>query len=483
MSSSARPSTGPGWSPSLVLSTIVMVMILEATALGYTIVTTALPAITTDFRTTQGGWLLSAFILAGAVVSPLAGKLADVYGKRRIMLCMLGLGLIGAVVATAAPTFEVLVIGRALQGTVIATMFLTYSLMRDVYPPRVLPLAASISTTGVGIFSIGMPFLVGWLLDTWGWRGLFAFDIVWILVLGPLLVLTTAESPVRVRSRVDYLGAALLGGGIAAVLSAVSFARTLPTTTTVVLAVVGIVLLALFVQVSLRRREPIVDLRVFTRRGILLAAVTAAAAYGATAVFASISPLIALTPRVAGTDYGLGLTAFGYSAISAPQALLIVVSGVVVGLVIGRTGGQRLMVLGLLLLAAGGLLAALRHDTLAQMVAAALLVGLGTGFCYGSIPNLVVAATPADQQGSIASMVQVFQGSLASAAPVVLFAILAAAARPTPGGAYVYSSAAMQNGLYFMVGIAVVGAVLAMTVLRPRRSTSVEPVAEPAPAT
>lgn len=482
MSNSARLTTGAGWSPPLVLSTIVMVAILEATALGYTIVTTALPAITTDFRTTQGGWLLTAYILAGAVLSPLCGKLADVYGKRRVMLGALGVGLIGAVIAATAPTFEILVLGRALQGTVIATMFLTYSLMRDVYPPKVLPMAASISTTGVGLFSIGMPFLVGWLLDTWGWRGLFAFDILWILLLGPLLVLTTPESPVRVRSRVDYLGAVMLGGGLAAVLSAVSLARTLPATATLALVVIGVVLLVVFARVALRRREPLVDLRVFARKPVLLAAVTAASTYAASAVFASVSPLVSMTPRTAGGDYGLGLSAFGYSAVSAPQALLTVLGGMAVGLLIGRAGGHRLMTLGLLLMAGGALLASFWHDTVFQMAAAAVIVGLGTGLCYGAIPNLVIAATPADQQGSIAGMVQVFQGSFASAAPVVLFVILAAGARPTPAGGFVYSSAVMQQGLWFMVAVALTGAVLAMTVLRSRTAGPVAAAPEPAPA-
>ena len=469
---SSAPATGTGWSPKIVVSTIVMVLILEAMALGYTIVTTALPAITTEFRTTQGGWLLTAYILAGAVASPLCGKLADIHGKRKVMLWVLGVGLVGAVLSTWSPTFGVLLIGRALQGTIIATLFLTYSLMRDVYPAKVLPMAASISTTGIGLFSIGMPFLVGILLDTWGWRALFAFDVAWMVVLFPLLMLTTPESPVRVRSKVDYLGGLLLGLGLALVLAAVSLLRTVGSLALVML-VVGVLLLAAFVRVSMRRKEPLVDLRVFGRKPVLLAAVCAAAAYSASGVFASVSPLISMTPRAAGGDYGLGLTAFGYAAVSGPQAVLTVLGGVVLGLAIARVGGRRLMVLGLALMGLGGLAAAFWHDSVLQLGAAALLVGLGTGLAYGSIPNLVVAATPVEKQGSIAGMVQVFQSGFASSAPVILFAILAAHARPTPdGSSFVYSAAAMTQGLWFMVGICVVGVLLASTVLRSRAGTA-----------
>lgn len=469
------PSTaGPGWTPRLVVSTIVMLLIVEASALGYSVVTTALPTIISEFDTSQGAWLLTAYTLAGAVVSPLAGKLADVHGKRKVMLGALGVSAVGALVATFAPSFEVLILGRALQGTVIASMFLAYSLMRDVYPVRVLPMAASVSFTGVGIFTVGMPFLIGILLDTWGWRSLFAFDFAWIVVLAPVLVLTTAESPVRARSRVDYVGAVLLGVGIAAVLGAVSLARTVPGTVTAVLLVVGVVLLAVFVRQALRSPEPLVDLRVFGRKPVLLAAATAAAAYAGTAVFSSLAPLIAMTSRSAGGDYGLGLSAFGYAAVTAPQGLMLVLGGLVVGLVVRRFGAHRVMVVGLSLMTVAALLASFRHDTLGQLITAAVIVGLGCGLTYGCVPNLVVAATPANHQGAISSMVHVFQSGFASAAPVILFVILATAARPAPTGAgFVYSSTAVTYGLWFMAGMTLLGAVLAVTVLRSRTTAPV----------
>ena len=475
----ASPAAGSGWTPTLVVSTIVMIAIIEASAMGYTIVTTALPAVTSEFNTTQGGWLLTAYTLAGAVMSPLAGKLADVHGKRKIMLGTLGVGAVGSIIAAFAPTFEVLIAGRALQGTVIATMFLAYSLMRDVYPPRVLPMALSVSFTGVGFFTVTMPFLVGIMLDSWGWRSLFFFDLAWIVLLAPVLMLTTAESPVRVRSRVDYAGAVLLGGGIAAVLGAVSLAQTLPGTATAALLVVGAGLLAVFVRQALRAGDPLVDLRVFGRKPVLLAAVTAAAAYSATAVFSSLSPLIAMTPRSAGGDYGLGRTALEYASVTAPQGTMLVLGGLLVGLAVRRFGPHRVMVLGLVLLGAASLLASFRHDTLGQLITAAVVVGLGSGVAYGCIPNLVVAATPADHQGSISSMVHVFQSGFASAAPVILFVILSTAARPAPGGSgLVYSGTVMTYGLWFMAGVALLGALLALTVLRSRATA---PAAAPEP--
>lgn len=461
------------------MSTAVMVLIVESVTLGYVLITTGLPAITGEFATAQGGWLLTAYILFGAVSAPIFGRLADIHGKRRIMLVVLGIGFLGALVAATAPTFGVLIVGRALQGTVIATLFLCYSLMRDVYPPRTLALAASISTTGIGLISVVMPFLIGWLLDNYGWRTLFYFDMGWIAVLAPLLVLTTRESSVRVRARIDVVGGMLLGAGVALVLAAVSLWRTESTAMVVSFVLIGVVLLTLFVVVSLRRREPLVDLRIFARRAVLFAAVTSAAAYAGSAIWASFSPTVSMTPNIPGVnDYGLGITATHYAVIAAASALLLVLGGLTVGTLGARFGARRFMLTGLLIMAVGGVLGIQFHASVPQMMAAAMVIGYGTGLTYGSLPNLVVQATPVDHQGSIASMVQVFQSSFASAAPVVFFAILAASAVPfTPPGATApvavfYSDAALSQGMWVMVGILVGGALLAGLFLRSGKQQS-----------
>lgn len=456
------------------MSTVTMVMIMEGTALGYGLVNTALPAITTHFKTDQGGWLLTGFILSGAVLCPLVGKLADIHGKRRMMVVCLLVSLAGAFAATVAPAFWVLVLGRLLQGAVLPTMFLTYSLMRDVYPRSILPLATAVSMTGIGVFSVGTPFLIGWLIDTWGFRGLFAFDVAWMAILTPLLLLTTPESPLRVPSRVDFAGAGLLGSGLGVVLVGVSFGSTWGwvSASTLGAFAAGALLLTGFAVRSLTFSAPLVDLRIFTRRPILLAAVTAATAYGATAVSASIAPLVALTPRALGGDYGLGMTATEYAAISAPQALTMVVMGVVVGRLLNRAGGATLMKIGLGCLLLGGLQIAFNHDTFVQVLIAALLFGAGSGLCYGSIPGLVIAGAPADKQGSIAGMVQVGYSGFSSVTPVVLFVILAQFATRTPDGLVVYSTAGFQAGGLFMAGLVLAGLLLAVTVLRTRRQDS-----------
>lgn len=460
-----------GWTPRLVLSMVTMVMILEGTALGYSLVTTALPAITTHFKTDQGGWLLTGFILSGAILCALVGKLADIHGKRRMMIICLLVSTAGSVVATVAPNFGVLVAGRMLQGTVLPTMFLSYSLMRDVYPRRILPLASAVAMTGTGVFSIGVPFLIGWLLDNWGFRGLFAFDVLWMIILTPLLLLTTPETRRRVPSRVDFLGAGMLGFGLGILLLGISSGNRWGwgSAATLGAIAVGLLLLVGFVKRSLNFAHPIVDLRIFTRRPILLAAVTAATAYGATAVTGSLLPMIGMTPGAAKLGYGLGMTASQYAMITAPQSVAMVVMGVVVGKLLNRVGGATMMRIGLLLLLLGGLQLGFNHGSYPLVLIAALLVGAGTGLAYGSVPGLVIAGSPADKQGSIAGMVQVSYSGFASTAPVILFVIMGELAMRTPDGRVLYPESAINAGGVFLVSLVTVGLLLASTVLRIRK--------------
>jgi len=463
---------GPaGWTPRRVLSAAVMILIIEAGTLGYTLVSTALPQITAHYQTTQGGWLITAYLLAGAVCCPLVGKLADIHGKRRLLVACLAVGFVGAVVSALAPTFGVLIIGRVLQGVVIATLFLGYSLMRDVYPTRILALATAVSMTGVGVFSVGTPFLVGWILDTFTFRGVFAFDALWIIVLMPLLVLSTPETAVRNRSRVDLAGAASLGIGLALVLVAVSFGSTWgwASFATIGCLVVGLALLGGFVARSLSFPEPIVDLRIFASRGILLAAVTASAAYSAGVLMNVMLALISQTPREYGGDYGLGLSAFTYAFLFAPLALTMVIFGVIAGKLINRVGAAAIMSVGLVTSVVAALVLAYAHDTFGQLLVVGILVGIAQGLSFASVPALVIAGAPRDEQASIAAMTQVSYSGMSAVFPVVLFVILAGyITQATPAGV-IYQSAAFTAGSIFTAVMVAVALLLALTVLRVRR--------------
>jgi MFS family permease len=442
--------------------------VCEAVALGYSMISLGLPAIIGHFRTTQGGWLLTSYLLAGAVGAAILGKAADLFGKRRVLMFTLAVSAVGAVLCAVAPTFWLMVVGRALQGVVIACLPLAYSLIRDVFPSRLVPFAVSVSTTGVGFLSVLTPVLVGWLLVSFGFRGMFWFDAICTLLFLFAIRASTPESPLRRDSRVDVLGALLLGGGLAAVLLVISMGGTWGWTSapSLLFGVAGVVVLGLYAGQSRRSREPVIDLRLFRSRGLLLA-LTAASLVGISVITSIVVPLLAMTPPEAGGTYGLGISALQYAFIETPRGLAGVVAGMVVGVVVSRFGKLRLVtVTGAGLWIVACLFLAFRNDTFAELVVASVLIGLAYGFTFAGAPNLVIAAAPAADQGSAAGAVQVCQTAIGSVFPIVLFAVLAGYAVPGPGGAVVYLETGFRIGLFVGAGVAAVALLLALTVLR-----------------
>ncbi|MGW0176801.1 MFS transporter [Rhodococcus sp. NPDC003322] len=458
-----------GWTAPVVISLVAMVLVQEYVALSVSMVSMAMPSITTYFATSQGGWLVTGFLLTGAVTSPLFGKMADLYGKRRILVLVLVVAAIGGVISATAPSISVLILGRCVEGVAVAGLFLSYSLMRDVYPRQILPLAASLCATGIGVFGIGVPFLVGWLLENIGFRGLFWFDAGVLVAICVIIVATTPETSLRTPAKLDLTGGLLLGGGIAAVLVAVSMGGSWGWTSVGVglCVVAGATALTVFWFHARRIADPIVDLRLLSARPILMTTVVGALGYAAFTVYGVAFPMMAMASREE-SGYGLGMTPTQYALLGAPGSLAIVVGGFVVGKVVGRAGGRICLLTGCTLLAAGGLSIAFLSDSYGQYLIAVLLIGFGTGLTLAAVPNLVIENAPAEDQGSISANVQVALSALSSAAPVVLFAVLAASATVTAEGIS-YSAVGFRNGSLLIFGAAGFAVVLLLTVFSSRR--------------
>ncbi|MEU2006412.1 MFS transporter [Rhodococcus sp. NPDC019627] len=474
------PGETPNWSPRLLFSLASIMLLLEILAVSYIMISMAVPAISQHYHTTQGAWLLTSFLLVGAVTGPLLGKSADVYGKRKILLACTFIAALGSFVSAVAPSYAVLIVGRSLSGVLIPCIFLSYSLIRDIFPPKTVALSVSVATSGMGLIAIPAPFLTGWFLDNHGFRSIFWFFVVGLGVVGVLILLSTDESPVRLQSRMDVLGAVLLGGGIAGILIAVSFGPIWGWSNASTLAFLagGVALVAAWLVSARIVREPLVDLDVLRRRPILLTSMGSGLAYGCSALFTILLPMMAMTPAILGLGYGFGVSAEGFAIFQVPLGGMVVVGGIVVGILVGKNVRPRLlMIVGMLFMSAGFLLTAQLHDSKALLLIFAGLTGTGMGLAYAAVPNLLIEAVPPQLQATTASIVSVTQSIVAAVLPVVAFTVMNNSyIAPIPPevtqGAILYTDRGFQVAFLIGAVAAAVGAILAALI--PRRIAQVD---------
>jgi EmrB/QacA subfamily drug resistance transporter len=273
-----------------VLAGIILAMFLSA--LEQTIVAPALPAIGKSLADVDDlSWVVTAYLLAATVATPLFGKLSDIHGRRAVILSAIGIFIIGSLACAVAPTLWLLVVGRGLQGFGGGGLIpLAQTIIADLLSPRERPMAQSYTSVMFMIASILGPVLGGILTDHLHWSFIF-----WInLPLGGIAMVMTSRAlrqlPRHDRPhRLDVLGVSLMVSAAIILLLALDWGGVRYRWTSwqiVVLFAVSIVLWASFAGRLLTAREPFIPLSIL--RGRLTSAITCAG-------FFSIGTIIGIT--------------------------------------------------------------------------------------------------------------------------------------------------------------------------------------------
>ncbi|MEE2031984.1 MFS transporter [Rhodococcus chondri] len=469
------------WTPRLWMSFIAMVVLLELLASSYVMLSVALPSIGKEFATNQGVWLFTTFLLVATASSPLIGKLADTHGKRKVMLWCVGLSAAGSTVAALAPNFGMLLAGWSMAGLLSPCLFLVYSLIRDVYPPETVPMAVSISTTGMGLVIIPAPVVAGLLMTVGGWRSIFWFCAVALAAITVIIRFTTDESPVRLQSRMDPVGAVLLTAGLGALLLAVSVGSDWGWTSTSILAFLtgGAVLLGAWYISARKVEDPVIDLAVLREPTVLATTVSSGLAWALVAAFSVLVPVMAMRSDEFGLGYGLGVGFLGYAMIQVPIGLATLGGGVLVGrLVVRHVAARTLMIAGGALAGGGCLLMAAYHGSLPAVAFFGTLVGLGAGMGYAATPNLLIAAVPPQIQATAGAIASTSGNLFPAVLPVLIFSVLNGwFMGPQIDGETLYTDMGIVVAFAICGMVGVASALVALAL--PRRKAGTDPESAP----
>ena len=450
-----------------------------AFALSQTVVSPALPEIQREFGTDPASvaWILTGYLLAASVATPIVGKLGDLFGLSKVLTIVLLIFAAGSVVCALAPTLGVLVAGRVIQGVGGGIFPLAFGIIRQAFPPERVPTAiGGISATfgiggGVGLVIAGP--IVQSLGASWlFWLGLMALPgayAIWRYV---------PRVETRPDARVDWLGAALLSVALAAFLYGLSKANAWGWTSPRVLALVlgGLGVGAFWVWVETKVDQPLVDMRVLRRRAVLMTNITGVLI--GFSMFASflLVPQLAQTPERFG--YGFGATVTGAGLLMLPSTLVMLFAGPWAGRLATRYGSRTPLVIGTAIGAVAFFFYAVAHETEWEIAVGGALLGIGIGFSFASMANLVVESVPSDEVG-VATGINTIMRTLGGALGAQLVASLLTG--KTIGDTGIPAESAYTDA-FIVAAVAAGLAMLAALSIPHTRRPDPQPAAVPSPA-
>jgi EmrB/QacA subfamily drug resistance transporter len=413
-----EPLTTPATAPSsdektsrarvaLVLVAVEMGMLLAA--LDQTIVGTAMPRILADLNGFERyTWVSTAYLLAATVMVPIYGKLSDIYGRRIFFLGGMALFLVGSALSGVSQTMEQLIAFRALQGLGGgAIMPIVQAIIGDIFPPAERGKWQGMTIGVWGLATIFGPPLGGWITDTWSWRWVFYINLPLGLAAMFVAALALPRHSQRRAHRIDYAGAASLVVTASALVLAFSLAgTTYAWDSPQILGLFAVALVGgvIFCLIERRAAEPIIRLDSF-RNGVFTISVITTFLISA----ALFGTLLYMPLFLQGVQ---GQSAAASGTFATPLMIGVIVSGVVGGQLIARTGHYKLQA------TLGAALAAIGMFLLSRMTASTgegeivlymLLLGLGIGASMTIFTVVVQSAFPKARLGQATSNLQFFR--------------------------------------------------------------------------
>jgi EmrB/QacA subfamily drug resistance transporter len=413
----------------------------------------------------SASWAVTATLLAAAVTMPVSGRLADIYGKKKVLVASAAILVVGSAIAALSSTLAPFLVGRALQGVAMGYIPVAISMVREVAPPekRAGAVAAVSATLGVG-GALGLP-LSAWIAEDYSWHGLF-----WLsTVLAAVIVVSTAivvpgihdEHP----ARIDLVGVLGLAVGLSAVLIGVSKGSEWGWTSgrTVGGIVGGLVVLGAWAVYELRHHDPLVDLRTTARRPVLFTNLAAVLIGFGMMAQAIVVPQLLEMPE--STGYGLGQSILHAGLWMAPGGLMMMAFAPVSSRLINSVGARITLAVGAGVISAGYVVALALMSAPWQLMVASLVASAGVGIGYAAMPTLILDNVPLHEAGSGVGVNALMRSVGTTVAGAVMAAILTSDTTRL-GGVEIPAEGAFR--LCFLVGAAaaLAGALVALLVPR-----------------
>ncbi|MEV8518003.1 MFS transporter [Dactylosporangium sp. NPDC051484] len=387
-----------------------------------------------DTSVDDASWIITATLLTGTVAIPIVSRLADMYGKKRLLLVTLGVLALGSALGAVTSSVPLLICARSLQGVGLALVPVGIAVMRDELPHDRVSMGVALLGASIAIGAgVGLP-LSGVISEHFDWHTVFYVTAVIGVLLFAAIWFVVDESPVRAGGRFDYTGAVVLSIALLACMLALSKGETWgwTSTTTLVLAAFGVVTLVIWVCWETRIDGPLIDVRVAARPTVLV--VNLASLLLGFGQFLNLLMTSLLLHLPTSAEMGFGLSVMETGLWMAPVALAFGAAAPFAAAMTKARGPGFSLVAGAAVIVTAFVLRCFFHQELWQVLVGATAAAVGTSMTYAAMPILIMWSMPVTQSASANGLNTLIRYLGTSTSSAVVAAVTAASATSVHSG-------------------------------------------------
>lgn len=459
------------WKTLAILSSIAtMVMYAE------TMLVPAIPDLIKDFHISYGAssWILTIYLVTGAIMTPIAGRLSDIYGKKKMLLIVMGIYAVGVSLGGFTTNIFELLAVRVIQGIGISMFPIAFGMIREQFPRSKLAIGQGVISSMFATGAVVGLVAGGHLIQNYGWQSTF-FSIIPAVVV--LLVLIqrlireyeihpqwkTEESEIAMKNKktVDIPGAITLAVAVTSFLMALTYVESDNSGSSLVaiLGISGTISIILFIIIERKSKSPLVNLKLLLHKTILPSNVMIMIVGMSMFMVFQTIPVLIRSP----TPLGFGEDPMTTANVQLPFAIVLLIFGSASGFIISRLGSTKPIIMGSVISTVGFASLFVYHST--EIMISVSLAVLSTGLSLTNVGamNLIMLATPKQNVGVSLGMSTLIRIIGASIGPTMAGMFMQTHKAAIPGISGLFPSPDSYNLIFFSATmISIVSVVLAI---------------------
>jgi len=391
------------WRTLIILSSLGLIVLFDET-----MILPAIPDFIHNFNISYStsSWLLSAYIIAAAVVTPIGGKLSDIYGKKKILLIVMAVYIAGVLAGRFATNIEFMLAARAAQGVGMAAFPIAFGIIREVFPEKKFAMAQTIFGS---MFPAGAVIgLVGGaaIIQNFGWRATFLAVLpvaiaLWLIIVKFVRVqspITTAANNPSNDQTIDIKGTLALAATIILFLTGITFLESNGADSWYQIAALFAASgasLAAFITIEKRTRSPLLDFKLMKNKNFLPPTIILMLTFLSIFMVYLTVPVMVRSPE----PLGFGGNALAVASVQLPFMVVFMIGTIMSGFVLNRVKNTKLALIGTAISTIGFFILLMFHSTESMVSVGLTILAAGLSLSITGGFNVILVSVPMQMTG------------------------------------------------------------------------------------